>query len=220
MSEIFKIYNLFIPGKLMWIKKALLYFVYPAVFFLLVWAGAASGMDTLFFAMLTILVAVEIAIDVFIMAGIQKKDARVHKYLRVPFNGKEFLRKALLGDAIRRAATMWIPVIIALLVGKKNVFEFIAYVALYLLLAELVIFITRFFENMVVNMLCALLFSSMAAFLAAVGTLVQEALAAATVNLIWVSVIAFVVLSVITLLISRARIKKTIKNFEGGFYDE
>lgn len=220
MKEIFKAYHLFIPGNFKAIKMILLYLLAPLAMFGICSVGVQESSGVVLGSFLCIVFSAEIFIDLGVMGGIQRKVSRQTEYLRISLKGMNLLKRALLGDEIRRAYVSIVPAVVATLIIGKDAAVCTAktlYIAfLCFFIQEILLFITRFFDNMTMNIMIG------AGFIGgSTGVLsLVAAKGAETMNVArtsdYILAICFAVLAV---LMSIVRIKVTISKAKEGYYE-
>lgn len=93
-------YNMFLPGKSWWMKM-LIYLAYPLLAIWSVRTINIEGCGYLFEAS-TLLLAMEISVDFFIVGPFVYKNAKVPEYIKSLTKWPDCMKKALVMDGIRR----------------------------------------------------------------------------------------------------------------------
>lgn len=219
MKKMFTTYNLFISGRFRWFKYFLLYILYPIVMLLLEAAGIFSGNGSLTMGVFMIPFVIEIVVDMSVMAGLEKNDARQTKYLRYSPKGREFLVNALWGDTLRRVFTYFIPFLVAVIVLAKLGFSLSPiWGALFgYSIVELGILITRLFDSFTLSMCVSALTASLSmgclnVIIVNVGKKVNEG--SSVLDIVLLAVGLLVAVGIVVL-----RHKITLDKYDGGFHN-
>lgn len=156
MAKIFESYHLFIPGACKPLKMILLYLVEPVILFFLARLGAMEPTGSIFAGCLVTAFSIEMLIDMTVFGGIQKKSSRQTVFLRIPADGLCILKYGLLGEFLRRVYIIIVPGLVAVICLKEAALSvsralMVAFICLFGM--ELILFIVRFFDNLVLNIM-------------------------------------------------------------------
>lgn len=153
MREYIKGYHMFLPKRPVLIRPCL-YLLYPVA---VIWASQLIELTLVSYCIAgAMIVYAEVLMDYFTFSGIARRDGRQLSYLQTSAQGMGILRKAMIGDCLRRAGSAF--VIFAGVHVQANAFPFengsratliFTVTSLFMVysLCALVTLITRFFSS-------------------------------------------------------------------------
>lgn len=221
MKEIFKAYHLFIPGNFKVFKMILLYIVAPLTMLGLCMLGVKDESGVLLVTVLCLLFSIEIFIDLGIFSGIQRTVSRQTVYLRISNKGMNLLKKALCGDVLRRLFVSVLPVLVAIIVSGKGIMispvKALWIAALCFAIQELIMFITRFFDSLYINLIIG------SAFIGGTTALIPLLIAGLegerNTTIRWQDIVLLLCFAILAFLISFTRIRVTASRAREGYYE-
>ena len=221
MKEIFKAYHLFIPGNFKAFKMILLYIVAPLTMLGLCMLGVRDESGALLGTVLCLLFSIEIFIDLGVFSGIQRTVSRQTVYLRISNKGMNLLKRALCGDVLRRLFVSVLPVLVAIIVsGKERMISPVKALwiaALCFAIQELIMFITRFFDSLYINLIIG------SAFIGGTTALIPFLVAGLegekNTAIRWQDIVLLLCFAIFAFLISFTRIRVTASRAREGYYE-
>lgn len=225
MKKIFQSYHLFLGGKYPALAHIVYYIILPLLLMAFSLLGDIDGSGSLLAIMAMITISAEMLIDTGAFGGIQRKNARQTSFLKLSNRGFDLLKNALYGDFIRRICVTVIPCVLPTIVFlfiDSDMFVLkpmraLAVVMCVFLCQDLLIFLTRAFNNFTLNIIILSFFSG--GLSGGMGALLSSSTPgnASAFNII--EVIVAVTAAAAVGLEAFFRIRLTLKKAKEGYYD-